>query len=135
MQTPAETLVPREVDADALVDNSRKISRFGAVYTDFKRFQNENTVGMSVLPLDGNTANTVDFRYTILFTGSKFLGSKFPGSKFLGSKFPGSKFLGFKFLGSKFPRSKFLGSKFLASKFLGSRFLGSRFLGSWDLGS
>ena len=41
VQTPTETPVAREVDVDALVDNSRKISRFGAVHTDFKRFQNE----------------------------------------------------------------------------------------------
>ena len=41
VQTPVEPPVAREVDADELVDNSRKMSRFGAVYTDFERFQNE----------------------------------------------------------------------------------------------
>ena len=41
VQTPVETPVAREVDVHSLVDNSRKISRFGDVYADFKRFQNE----------------------------------------------------------------------------------------------
>ena len=40
VQTQVETLVAREVDVHALVDNLRKISRF-IIYADFKRFQNE----------------------------------------------------------------------------------------------
>ena len=42
VQTPVETPVAWEVDVHALVDNSRKISRFGDVYADFKRFQTQN---------------------------------------------------------------------------------------------
>ena len=38
VQTPVETPVAREVDVDMLVDNSRKILRSGAAYTNFKRF-------------------------------------------------------------------------------------------------
>ena len=41
VQTPVETPVARKVDVHALVDNSRKISRFGAVYADFKKFQDK----------------------------------------------------------------------------------------------
>ena len=140
----AETLVAWEVDVHGLVDNLKKISRFGAVYPDFKDFKMESATGISVLSLDGNTASVVDI-HDILFSGSNFLGSKFLGSKVLGSKFLGSKFLGSKFLGSnflgskflrsKFSESRFLGFKFLGSKFLLPKFLGSNFLGSKFLGS
>ena len=46
-QTPVETPVAREVDVDALVDNSRKISRFGAVHVIqiLKNFKMRNAAG------------------------------------------------------------------------------------------
>ena len=98
VQTPTETPVAREVDVDVLVDNWRKISRFGAVYTDFKRFQNAKMLqrsqcfhSMEIAP--GQWIFVTD---AVPFSGSKFPGSKFLGSKFLGSKFPGSKLLGSK---------------------------------------
>ena len=93
VQTPAETPVAWEVDVDVLVDNWRKISRFEAVYTDFKRFQNAKMLHGSQC---FHSMEIAPGQWIFVTDAIPFSGSKFPGSKFLGSEFPGSKFLGSK---------------------------------------